>query len=131
MSENEQEPHDLAALERHARRDLARMVSATRPEIRARLQTMASAAARSATTAPSRAWRLAWPAGAVAAAASVLLVMLWGPKRPVETTAPAADDMALLLNVDNLDLLEQMEFYQWLDREPALLENDAPGAQRS
>ncbi len=40
-----------------------------------------------------------------------------------------ADDVALLLNVDNLDLLEQMEFYLWLEREPGVL--DAADAKAS
>lgn len=134
MSESEPDRDDpTSALERRVRADLRRMVSSTSPDIRARLEEMATRAARTPARPPRVAgWRVAWPIAACAAAASVLVV-LWGPHTdPGESRARAADDLALLLNVDNLDLLEQMEFYQWLDREPALLESDAkPGAQRS
>ena len=50
----------------------------------------------------------------------------------VEKPPPiSADDVALLLNVDNLDLLEQMEFYLWLDREPGVLEAAGANAPES
>ena len=132
MSENERDPKDLPALERRAREDLGRMVSATRPEIRARLDALAAEAARAAAKhRQPRAWRT-WSIGLCAAAASALIVVMWMPSTaPVAPAPAAADDMALLINVDNLDLLEQMEFYQWLDRDPAVLENaSTSGAPR-
>jgi hypothetical protein len=136
MSQHDREPDDAAALEQRLRADLRRLVADTPPEIRERLQDMARAAAREplATRRP-RTWRLGLPVGIGigAAAASALLLVLWRPvPAPPEERSPLSDDLALLLNVDNLDLLEQMEFYQWLDREPALLDSAAnPGAQRS
>jgi hypothetical protein len=49
-------------------------------------------------------------------------VLVFREPAPVEKPASStADDLALLLNVDNLDLLEQMEFYLWLDRQPGVL----------
>lgn len=133
MSENERDPKDLPALERRAREDLGRMVSSVGPDIRARLDALATEAAREASVPRSpRVWR-AWSIGLCAAAASALIVVMWMPARPPAGPAPpSTDDMALLINVENLDLLEQMEFYQWLDREPALLESDSTsGAPRS
>lgn len=48
------------------------------------------------------------------------------PQQPFRD-ALAADDMTLLLDGDNLDLIEEMEFYAWLDSE-ALLETDSSPA---
>ena len=122
----------VAALERRARADLRRLVTATDPAIRARLD---QAAARAASLAPRR-WRSSWwiglPIGTGVAAALVVALALRPPGLPPQPRATAADDLAMLLNVDSLDLLEQMEFYQWLDGEPASFGGEAiPGAQRS
>jgi hypothetical protein len=118
-------------LEKRARADLRRMVSGTSPRLRERLDEIARDAAREAPRpAPFRGWRLAFPVGGGVLAAVLAVVML-KPPQPPQPAAPVAsgaqgDDLVLLLNVDNLDLLEQMEFYQWLDREPGLLDAGAP-----
>lgn len=120
--------------EQRSRAELRRAVADLSPEVRARLDEMAALAAREAPGGRRRRiWRVALPLGGGLAAAT-LAVFMW----PSADLAPArpggpADDMALLLNVDNLDLLEQMEFYQWLERQPGLLENAAKpvDAQRS
>jgi hypothetical protein len=121
-SENDQQPGDQPAFERQARADLRRSVAETTPEVRARLDEMVAVALRERPAAPARTWRFALPVtGGVAAAVMVAVLVLREPA-PVETPAPTtADDLALLLNVDNLDLLEQMEFYLWLDRQPGVL----------
>ncbi|MDF3019987.1 MAG: hypothetical protein K0Q92_1290 [Steroidobacteraceae bacterium] len=131
MKENEPD-QVMPELERRARADLRRLVAATDPAILVQLQKAAASAARLKPSSRSRVLWLGLPIGA-AAAASVVALMMWRPAQiPLEQRSPAADDLALLMNVENLDLLEQMEFYQWLDREPALLESDPqPGAQRS
>lgn len=50
---------------------------------------------------------------------------------PSSAATVPADDVALLLNADNLDLLEKMEFYQWLHREPgALADSGAAPSKR-
>ena len=122
--------------ERRTRADLRRMVNETSPEASRRLDAMAiDAARRVPRPRPYRGWYVALPVGGGVLAAALAAVML----RPFDTPAskPAAmqgDDLALLLNVDDLDLLEQMEFYKWLDREPGLLDPeavDSADAQRS
>jgi hypothetical protein len=90
---------------------------------------MAAAAVREGPRPASRLRAAFIPIGGVAALALVVVVaqMIKAPGA-IETPPPiSADDVALLLNVDNLDLLEQMEFYLWLDREPGVL--DAAGAK--
>lgn len=56
-------------------------------------------------------------AGLVAAAVFVLVVMM--PRMAVREPAAAAtladDDMPLLLDSDSVEMLEDMEFYAWLD----------------
>lgn len=114
-------------LERRARADLRRMVAGTSPRLRDRLDEIARDAAREAPRPkPLRGWRMAFPVGGGVLAATLAVVML-KPQPPAPVAAGAkGDDLVLLLNVDNLDLLEQMEFYQWLDREPGLLDAGAP-----
>ena len=128
--------NDDPDFEQRSRADLRRMVNETSPEVRRRLEEMASGVARDAPRRrPYRGWQVALPVGGGVLAATLAAVMLG----PVDTPAnkPAAlkgDDLALLLNVDDLDLLEQMEFYKWLDREPGLLDPeaaDSADAQRS
>ncbi len=132
MSGDEQNDVDLV-LERRLRADLKSLVDSTDPVLRDRLQSAAAAAARQARPVRHYRTRMAWAVGIGAAAAGVLVLTIWLPgAAPEQPRPPVADDLALLLNVDNLDLLEQMEFYRWLDREPALLEGvPASAGQRS
>lgn len=60
-------------------------------------------------------WTQWVPATGVAAAA-VVAVVLWNGNAPVESLAPAtASDFELLLNEDSFDMLQDLEFYSWLD----------------
>jgi hypothetical protein len=126
MNEDEQ-------FEQRARTQLRRLVADTPADLRARLDGMAERAAREAPrTTQRRLWRVAIPVGGGLAAALAMLMLRPADVAPVDGPSPAGD-MALLLNVDNLDLLEQMEFYRWLESEPALLEGAGvpADAQRS
>ncbi len=56
------------------------------------------------------------PAGGLAAAAVVAVVLWQGA--PVELGAPepgSATDFEILLSEDSLDMLEDLEFYSWID----------------
>ena len=66
------------------------------------------------------------PAGGVAAAL-VAAAFFWQiPEAPVATTAPVVlNDLDLLLEGENLDFFEELEFYAWLLEQPELLEADA------
>ena len=67
-------------------------------------------------TGPAGQWARWVPAGGLAAAA-VVAVMVW-QGAPVEDTAPAAGsaaDFEILLGEDSLDMLEDLEFYSWID----------------
>ena len=106
------------AFEQRARAELRRGVEQTPPQVRVQLDRIVDRALRP----PPRPGiiRYAVPVGAVALLAAALVVAPW--RTPDVPANPAADDFALLMNVDNLDLLEQMEFYQWLDRQPGALD---------
>ncbi|HEY5624332.1 MAG TPA: hypothetical protein VIV14_11275 [Gammaproteobacteria bacterium] len=69
--------------------------------------------------------QLAWmrsllPAGAVAAVA-MLTVMLWqGQVQPLDETSfdvAAVTDIEILLGDEELDMIEQLEFYAWLEEQ--------------
>jgi len=117
------------AFEQRARSELRRGVEETPADVAARLD-QGVQLALSQPRRP-RMTRFALPAGAVAALAIVLVTQPW--RKPDAAVPAAADDFALLIDGDNLDLLEQMEFYRWLDQQPGILDDAAvPGsAQRS
>ena len=61
-------------------------------------------------------WARWVPAGGLAAAAVVAVVVWQGA--PVEHVAPeagAVTDFEILLSEDSLDMLEDLEFYSWMD----------------
>ena len=65
-----------------------------------------------------RQW-LQWaPAAGVAAAAVVAVVILNG-RAPVDelTPLPTANDFEILLNEESFEMLEELEFYSWMDLE--------------
>ena len=70
--------------------------------------------------APRPGWAGAWlPAGAATAAGLVLLVLMLG-RLPDSDTALAptvATDLEILLETDDLELIEELEFYAWLDEQ--------------
>lgn len=65
---------------------------------------------------PAAEWARWVPAGGIAAAA-VVAVMVW-QGAPVEHSAPeagTATDFEIMLSEDSLDMLEDLEFYSWID----------------
>ncbi len=64
------------------------------------------------------AWAQWVPAAGVAAAAVVAVVMWTGGPQVDDIAAPAvASDMEILLTDDSLEMLEELEFYSWIDLE--------------
>jgi hypothetical protein len=62
---------------------------------------------------------LQWvPAGGLAATAVVAFVVWSGAPQPGELAAPVvASDMEILLTEDSLEMLEDLDFYSWIDFE--------------
>lgn len=90
-------------------------------DTRARL-TAARRKALAALPERSASWPLSWlanwwqPAGAVAmVAAAVFAVMLWQARLGPDAELIQSTDLDLIASSDNLNLYEELEFYQWLD----------------
>jgi hypothetical protein len=127
MSADDDDAADRA-FELRARAELQRGVDGTPPELRAKLDRLVDAALNQPRK--PRMIRFALPAAAVALVAGVLVTQPW--RGTGAAAASPSEDFALLLNAD-LDMLEQMEFYQWLQQHPGVLEDAAASgsAQRS
>ena len=72
---------------------------------------------------PRFGWRILAPAGAVAAAALALSVVLWQPAHDPTSEgslqAASLGDLELLLGEEDLEMLdEEIEFYAWLEEQP-------------
>lgn len=66
------------------------------------------------------------PVGGIAAAVLAVAVFWGGPEAPVESVQSAAlSDLDILLEGEELDLYEELEFYAWLLEEAELLEEAA------
>jgi hypothetical protein len=82
--------------------------------------------------APSNA-RMRWslvPAGGVAVAAVLALLLFVHPRSPNETALQASSlgDLELLLGEEDLQMLdEDIEFYGWLEEQPELKGSDSVG----
>lgn len=83
------------------------------PEVSARLRAIRSDAI-AATQAPADGWRR-WPLAGVAAAAMLMLAVAINYRGPEELPAlPVVDPQELAL-VENMELLESLEFLAWLE----------------
>jgi hypothetical protein len=58
-----------------------------------------------------------WAPVAGVAAAAVFAVVLWTGNQPVDELTPAASasDFEILLTEDSFEMLEDLEFYSWID----------------
>jgi len=65
-----------------------------------------------------RFWLPAAGIGAAALLAALVIAPRPGANRALPESLAAADDMALLLTTDELEMIEDMEFYAWLDSDP-------------
>lgn len=65
-------------------------------------------------------WRVWGPLAGVAAAAVFIAVVfgpIWTSLTPANENAMPIEDFDILADADNLELLENLEFYAWLDGE--------------
>ena len=92
--------------------------------IRSRL-TQARHTALAATRASQLQSMRRWLPAAGLAAAALIAVVIVKPfarhERALPDSLAAADDLALLLNDDDIELIQDMEFYAWLDSDPQAL----------
>jgi len=58
-----------------------------------------------------------WAPAAGVAAAAVVAVVLWTGNPPVDELTPGASaaDFEILLTEDSFEMLEELEFYSWID----------------
>jgi len=63
-----------------------------------------------------RVW-VQWAPAAGVAAAAVFAVVLWTGSQPADEFTPqaSATDFEILLTEDSLEMLEDLEFYSWID----------------
>jgi hypothetical protein len=139
VNSKEQE-EDRSTLERRAKTLFDESVSGLNASVRSRL-TQARYAAVAELDQQRESWIRRWgiPAGGLTAAALALGIFVvldrfpgMGSEGQPAVAALAVEDMAILSDADNLGLLEDMEFYAWLENESASEELDnAPGTTPS
>jgi hypothetical protein len=72
-------------------------------------------------------WMQWAPAGGLAAAAVVAVVIWSGDPSISELAAPeVASDMEILLTEDSLEMLEDLEFYSWMEFDGEAIETEGP-----
>jgi hypothetical protein len=121
---------DERGFEERSRQLFAESVAGLDGSTRSRLR-QARASAVASVTRRRRFWfdpvRLA-PAGVAAAAILAVAVMWSGPETVVEPVESSVlSDLDILLDEEELDLFEELEFYAWLLEQPEILEGDGSG----
>ncbi len=118
MVSTNNDSHPRNALEQRSRTLFEASVRNLSADIRSRL-TQGRHAAIAGLKQPQPATLHKWlpAAGAAVVALAVTAVLFTGAmlRRPASEATLAADDLALLLEDDSLDLIEEIEFYAWLD----------------
>ena len=121
MTTSDRDRVEPSALERKARTVFADSVAATDAATRSRLTRARYRALAELASPPVRGAR--WlPAGAVAAALLVTLLLVRLPDRDTQLEMAAVTDLEIMLDADDLELIEDLEFYAWLDEQ---LESEA------
>lgn len=65
---------------------------------------------------PRRQWSRWMPATGVAAAVLMSVILLQGPRDIAGIAEPVSvSDMEILLGEDSIEMLEELEFYSWID----------------
>ena len=123
MSERNESAADEAFVEqakKHFDESVANLDGATRSRLNQGRQ-----AALAELGTGGRRW-VQWVPAAGVAAAAVFAVVLWTGSPPVDDLTPptASADIEILLTEDSFEMLEDLEFYSWIDLEE---ETDASG----
>lgn len=65
---------------------------------------------------------LQWAPAAGVAAAALVAVVIWTGRPPIDDLTPPAtvSDFEILLTEDSFEMLEELEFYSWIDLEEEL-----------
>lgn len=72
-------------------------------------------------------WMQWAPAGGLAAAAVLAVVIFTGNPQIAELEVPeVATDMEILLTEDSLEMIEDLEFYSWIDFDAETANGDGP-----
>jgi hypothetical protein len=79
-------------------------------------------------TSGRRAW-IEWMPAAGVAAAAVVAVVLWTGSPPTDELTPssASTDIEILLTEDSFEMLEDLEFYSWIELDDETDETLQPG----
>ncbi len=80
-------------------------------------QSRHAALAEMANASPARQWSRWMPATGMAAAALVAVIVLRGPATvdPLVGSNATVTDFEILMSDDALDMIEELEFYTWID----------------
>lgn len=110
-------PDDNSEFERRTKVLFDRSVEQLDAATRTRLaQARASALDELEPRAAHRRWRVWAPAAGLAAAALATVAVLFEKRSGSQRTSPL-DDLELLANED-LDMMQELDFYAWLDEQP-------------
>lgn len=72
-------------------------------------------------------WMQWAPAGGLAAAAVLAVLIFNGNPQIAELDVPeVATDMEILLTEDSLEMIEDLEFYSWIDLDAETIDSDGP-----
>jgi negative regulator of sigma E activity len=82
--------------------------------VRSRLTQARHAALAQADSRPSL-WLRQWAPAAGIAAAAVLAVLVWPSPPREQPQDEALNDLEIVLAGENLDMLENLDFYEWVD----------------
>jgi len=65
-------------------------------------------------------WTRQWVPALGVAAAAVLAILVWPHAPTMQPQDEALDDLEIVLAGENLDLLENLDFYEWVDAESSI-----------
>jgi hypothetical protein len=115
------EQDDLKAFERRTKRVFDESVAALDAATRSRLtQARYTALGERRAPARDRGWRWSLLPGGVAAATALgaWLVVSQAPSPPEAVQQASLGDLEILLGEEDLEMLEELEFYGWLGEQP-------------